>query len=62
MAILNRIIGAVRGAASPGRGAPGHGRPAPGGTPGAPHGGAPRSGRGLLSSLLNSRRGGRGRI
>jgi hypothetical protein len=57
MAILNRILGAVRGAAAPG----GHrtpGRPAPGGAAGAPHGGTPRSGRGLLGMLLGSRRGG----
>ena len=62
MPILNRILGAIRGAASSGGGATGRGRPVPGTTPGAAHGGTPRSGRGLLSSLLNSRRGGRPRI
>lgn len=63
MAILNRILGAVRGAAAGGHRAPGAGRPTPGGVGGAPHGGGiPTSGRGLLSRLLSSRRGGRGRI
>jgi hypothetical protein len=60
MSILNRILGALRGASGGGHRTPGAGRPAPGGTP---HGGGiPTSGRGLLSRLLSSRRGGRGRI
>ncbi len=56
MPLMNRLIGALRGAASPGHGG-GHTRPAPGHTPGAPGRGARGGGlAGLVGSLLNNRR------
>lgn len=57
MPLMNRLLGALRGAASPGR-AGGHARPAPGGhATGAP-GHAARGGglAGLVGSLLGGRR------
>lgn len=59
MPLMNRILGALRGAAAPGH--PGGHRPGPGHTPGA----APRGGRGvglagIVTSLLRGRGRGRG--
>lgn len=65
MAILNRILGIARGASSRRSGGrPGAGRPAGGHVGGGPAGGhvgggAPRSGGGLLGSLLGRARRGR---
>lgn len=58
MPLMNRLLGALRGAASPGR-AGGHARPAPGGhAPGAPGHAGPRGGglAGIVGSLLGGRR------
>lgn len=57
MPLMNRLMGALRGAANPSHGGR-SARPAPGGhTPGAPHAGARGGGlAGIVGSLLGGRR------